>query len=469
MEQSFKLKIQFRASTSIFLIKKNEVMESKKTISMSVVNAFAAGIDVGSREHYVAVGQNPEDVRVFKVYSSDNDLMVKHLKACGIKTVAMESTGTYWQMLYSCLQSAGFEVVLSNNYIKDPQRKTDNKDARWLQKLHTLGLLKGAFIPSEDIAEIRTYHRHRASILAQGASSIQKMQKALRLMNVRLDIAINDITGLSGMKIIEAIVSGQRDGKLLASLVHYRVKKTKEEIEASLQGTWKTEQLFILTDELEAYKICQKRMKICDERIEILLSKITKQFVPNIESKNKKRKQKNGVSYDVQKLSLAYFGIDLLSVEGIGESTVMTFIAEVGNDIIKFPSKKHFTSWLRLAPNNKITGGKIISSRTPKGKNIMAGAFRLAANTISQRKDGVLKKIFSKIAFKKGRAAAITALARRLAEIFWIMAVKKVEYKPRDENEYDSQKKNTVIKNIQSKMKKLGLTVEDIILRVQAT
>lgn len=445
-------------------------MESKKTISMSVVNAFAAGIDVGSREHYVAVGQNQEDVRTFKVYSQDNDLMVKYLKSCSIQTVAMESTGTYWQTLYSCLQSAGFEVVLSNNYIKDPQRKTDNKDARWLQKLHTLGLLKGAFIPSEDIAEIRTYHRHRAGIMAQGASSIQKMQKALRLMNVRLDIAINDITGLSGMKIIEAIVSGQRDGKLLASLVHYTVKKSKEEIEASLQGTWKTEQLFILADELEAYKTCQKRMKVCDEKIEILLSKITKQLehpLTNEASKNKKRKQKNGVNYDVQKLSMAYFGVDLLSVEGIGESTVMTFIAEVGNDIVKFPSKKHFTSWLRLAPNNKITGGKVISSRTPKGKNIMSGAFRLAANTISQRKEGVLKKIFSKIAFKKGRAAAITALARRLAEIFWIMTVKQVEYKPRDENEYDSQKKNTVIKNIQSKIKKLGLSLEDIMCRTQ--
>jgi transposase len=445
-------------------------MESKKTMSMSVVNAFAAGIDVGSREHYVAVGQNAEDVRSFKVYSHDNDLLVKYLKVHNIQTVAMESTGTYWQTLYSCLQSAGFDVVLSNNYIKDPQRKTDNKDARWLQKLHTLGLLKGAFIPSEDIAEIRTYHRHRASIMAQGASSIQKMQKALRLMNIRLDIAISDITGLSGMRIIEAIVSGQRDGKLLASLVHGCIKKSKEEIEASLQGTWKTEQLFILADELEAYKTCQKRMMVCDEKIEVLLSKITKQLeapLPSEHTKTKKRRQKNGVNYDVQKLSMAYFGVDLLSVEGIGESTVMTFIAEVGNDIVKFPSKKHFTSWLRLAPNNKITGGKIISSRTPKGKNIMAGAFRLAANTISQRKDGVLKKIFSKIAFKKGRAAAITALARRLAEIFWIMTVKQVEYKPRDENEYESQKKNTVIKNIQSKMKRLGLSVEDIICRTQ--
>ena len=159
---------------------------------------------------------------------------------------------------------------------------------------------------------------------------------------------------------------------------------------------------------------------------------------------------------------MEYFGVDLLSVEGIGESTVMTFIAEVGNDIVKFPTKKHFTSWLRLAPNNKKTGGKVISSRTPKGKNIMAGAFRVAANTIGQRKEGVLKKIFSRIAFKKGRTAAITAVARRLAEIFWIMTVKKVAYSPRNEKLYEEQTKKSIIKNIQNKIKKLGLSAEDI-------
>ena len=159
---------------------------------------------------------------------------------------------------------------------------------------------------------------------------------------------------------------------------------------------------------------------------------------------------------------MEYFGIDLLEVEGIGGATVMTFIAEVGSDIIKFPSKKHFTSWLRLAPNNKITGGKVISSRTPKGKNILSNAFRLAANTIAQRKDGVLKKIFSRIAFKKGRAAAITALARRLAEIFWIMTVRKVPYKAQNEREYDEQTKKSIIKNIQHKMRKMNLTAEDI-------
>lgn len=442
-------------------------MKKEQTIPMAIVNDHAAGIDVGSRIHYVAVGQEATDVSTFRVYTKDHTQLIQHLKQKGITTVAMESTGTYWQTLYSSLQSEGFEVILSNNYIKDPQRKTDAKDARWLQRLHTLGLLKAAFIPSEDIAQIRTYYRHRASIIAQGASSIQKMQKALRLMNIRLDVALSDITGLSGMKIMEAIIAGQRDGKALASLVHNGVKKSKAEIADSLQGTWKKENLFILADELDAYKTFQKRALACDSQIEELLQKMVARIpagnCASAAKTSKRYKRKNAPSFNVYKLSMEYFGVDLLSVEGIGENTVMTFISEVGTDIFKFKTKKNFTSWLRLAPNNKITGSKIISSRTPKGKNIMANAFRLAANTIAQRKNGVLKKIFSRIAFKKGRPAAITALARRLAEIFWIMTVKKVPYQPRDEKEYELQARQKVIKNIRNKMNRLGLTTDDIV------
>ena len=179
-------------------------MKKENSIAMPVINEHAAGIDVGSKSHYVAVGQSEEDVCKFNVYSKDNAALVAHLKDKEIKTVAMESTGSYWQTLYSCLQAAGFEVVLSNNYIKDPQRKTDTKDARWLQRLHSLGLLKGAFIPSLNIERIRTYHRQRENIVALAASCQQKMQKALRLMNIRLDVALSDIAGLSGMRMLKA-------------------------------------------------------------------------------------------------------------------------------------------------------------------------------------------------------------------------------------------------------------------------
>ena len=442
-------------------------MEKEKSIAMPVMNEHAAGIDIGSKSHYVAVGQSEEDVCKFNVYSKDNAALVAHLRDKGIKTVAMESTGSYWQTLYSCLQAAGFEVVLSNNYIKDPQRKTDTKDARWLQRLHSLGLLKGAFIPALSIERIRTYHRQRENIVALAASCQLKMQKALRLMNIRLDVALNDITGLSGMRMLEAIVQGERSGQKLASLAHGTVKKSKEEIADALQGQWKDEQLFILADELEAYKTFQKRIAAYDKKIEELLKDAVSQLPLSQEPPNKKpsgrKPRKNMPAYDVEKLSMQYFGVNLLNIEGVGQSTVMTFIAEVGTDISKFPTKKHFTSWLRLAPNNKKTGDKTFSTRTPKGKSIMANAFRLAANTISQRKTGVLKNTFVRIAVKKGRAAAITALARKLAEIFWIMAVKKVAYMPADETDYALKIKQNTIRNICRKMKRLNIVTDDLV------
>jgi transposase len=442
-------------------------MKKENSIAMPVVNEHAAGIDIGSKSHYVAVGQSEEDVCKFNVYSKDNVALVAHLRDRGIKTVAMESTGSYWQTLYSCLQAAGFEVVLSNNYIKDPQRKTDTKDARWLQRLHSLGLLKGAFIPALSIERIRTYHRQRENIVALAASCQLKMQKALRLMNIRLDVALNDITGLSGMRMLEAIVQGERSGQKLASLAHGTVKKSKEEITDALQGQWKDEQLFILADELEAYKTCQKRIAAHDKKIEELLKDAVSQLPVSQEPLNKRpcrrKPRKNMPAYDVEKLSIQYFGVNLLNIEGVGQSTVMTFIAEVGTDISKFPTKKHFTSWLRLAPNNKKTGDKIFSTRTPKGKSIMANAFRLAANTISQRKAGVLKNTFVRIAVKKGRAAAITALARKLAEIFWIMAVKKVPYTPADEMDYALKVKANTIRNICRKMRRLNIVTDDLV------
>src|SRR6185437_14220606 len=286
------------------------------------------------------------------------------------------------------------------------------------------------------------------------------------------DVALSDITGLSGMKMLEAIVNGERSGEKLASLAHGTVKKSQQEIADALQGQWKDEQLFILADELEAYKNYQKRMAECDKKIEKLLKEVVERLPDSdtpVARSTKRPHKKNRPHYDVEMLSMKYFGVNLLTVEGIGENTVMTFISEIGTDIHKFPTKKNFASWLRLAPNNKKTGDKTMSSRTPKGKSIMANGFRLAANTIAQRRSGVLKKIFVRIALKKGRAAAITALARRLAEIFWIMTVKKVPYKCMNEQEYSQKIKITVIKNTRTKMKKLNINTDELIFEGRVT
>jgi transposase len=340
-------------------------MKKQNSIPMAVVHAHAAGIDVGSRQHYVAVGQDPGDVKTFNVYTKDQEAMIEWLHQKKIVTVALESTGTYWQTLFCSLQTAGFDVVLSNNYIKYPQRKTDTKDARWLQKMHTLGLLKHSFIPSADIAQLRTCQRHRSNIVAAATAHTQHMQKALRLMNLRLDVVLSDITGLSGMNIIEAIPAGQRSGEDLAKLAHYTVKKSKQEIANALQGDWKEEQLYILEDELGMYKKCRQRVSSCDKKIEALLKQIINTAQPQTEQKKdpytqqagpvktKKKRYKNAPNFDTAALSQEYFGVDLLKIEGVAANTVMTFISEVGSDIYKFPTKKNFTCWLRLAPNNK--------------------------------------------------------------------------------------------------------------------
>ena len=260
----------------------------------------------------------------------------------------------------------------------------------------------------------------------------------------------------------------------MSRLAHNRVKRSKQEIADALQGDWKEEQLYILRDEWAMYKNCQQRIINCDKQIEALLKTMIEKASSSLQQKStgeetkellteKKKHYKNAPNFNAAALSREYFGVDLLRIEGVASSTVMTFISEVGKDIYKFPAKKNFTSWLRLAPNNKKTGDKVFSSRTPKGKSIMANAFRVAANTIAQRKDGVLKKIFSRIAYKKGRSAAITAVARRLAEIFWIMTVKKQEYRPRDEQKYEDQIRNNVIKNIHKKIRKFGLTTDDLL------
>jgi len=250
------------------------------------------------------------------------------------------------------------------------------------------------------------------------------------------------------------------------------VKKSKQEIADSLQGDWKEEQLYILQDEWTMYKNCQQRMISCDQKIEALLKTMIHKTppIPRQEPittkpvKEKNKHSKNAPNFDAAALSRDYFGVDLLRIEGVASNTVLTFIAEVGSDIYKFPTMKNFTSWLRLAPNNKKTGDKVFSSRTPKGKSIMANAFRVAANTVAQRKDGVLKKIFNRIAYKKGRSAAITAVARRLAEIFWIMTVRKQEYQPKNEQMYEEQIRRNVIKNIHKKIRSFGLTTEDLLL-----
>ncbi|WP_375604981.1 IS110 family transposase [Flavobacterium davisii] len=427
---------------------------------MQIVNPNAAGIDVGSRSHFVAIGQDENQIREFNVYQSGLCALVAYLQENKIRSVALESTGSYWQSLFMILQGNGFEVLLvQGTQTKNLKAKTDVKDAQWIQKLHSLGLLRGSFLPSETTLQIRTLHRHRSSLIEQSSGFVNKMQKALRLMNFRLDVVISDITGVSGIRVIEMILSGETSGEKLAEYCDKRVKKSKEEIADALQGKINNEYLHELSDCYDIYRLIQDKIKNTDTRIDQVLKNQTREIVlsEDIELVKKQNKGKNQPKFDVQKYSLKLFGVDLFAIESVCSGTVTSFLAEIGTDIYKFKTSKQFVNWLRLAPNNKISGGKVLSSRTPKGKNKFALTLRNAANTIERKKEGYLVMFFKRISFKKGRGAAITATARKIAVIIWNMIVKKQHYIPINTNEYIQEMKNKKTIQIKKMIKKYGI------------
>ena len=430
----------------------------KNNVSMEVVNPNAAGIDIGSRSHFVSIGQGEEDVKEFGVYNEDLQALSQWLLDNQIKTVAMESTGTYWQNLYAVLQSRGLEVILCNGkFTKNIKgRKSDVQDCQWIQKLHTLGLLSGSFLPDEATEQLRTYCRHRSNLIEQAADTTRKMQKYLRLLNLRLDVVVKDITGLTGLSIINAICKGEINPEILASLRNGNCKKSEAEIAKALQSNGRKDYLFALKHEYQMYLNIQTKIKECDVEIEKMLneqiSSDNNKREHYIDKKIHKRVNKNAQkNIDINLMSYQYFeGVDLLAIEGVSHSTVLTLISEVGTGIHKFQSAKQFTSWLRLSPNNKISGGKVLSNRIPKGSNRLKIALRNAANSIGNLKDTALSNFFKRIAFRKCRVSAISATARKLAVIIWNMIVKKVPYKPETEYQFLDQKRKKI-----SQMKKL--------------
>lgn len=439
----------------------------KKLETMKIVNPHAAGIDIGSRSYYVAIGQGKDQVKEFNVYSSGQNALINCLKEHNIRTIAMESTGSYWQTLFRLLQDSGFEVLLvSGRHTQNVRGKTDVKDCQWIQKLHSLGLLPGCYLPGNLTLRLRTLSRHRKSLIESASSYVNKMQKSLRLMNLRLDIVINDIVGVSGRRIIEAILSGERDGNALSKLADGRVRKSQREIADALQGQYNNELLFELKDNYELWQLLQERIVKCDVEIENLLNDFQAKQKHSSASANqqvilskKQLKGKNQPKFNLTESCYNLFGVDLFAIEGVSSNTVLTFISEVGNDIDKFKTSKQFTSWLRLAPNNKITGNKVVSSRTPKGKNRLAIAFRDAANTVERLKKGTLHAFFKRIAYKKGRGAAVTATARKIATIFWNMLVKKQSYNPIQDEIYKEQIKSKKIATIKRLLKEYEIEI----------
>ena len=443
---------------------------SKENLQMPIINPKAAGIDVGSRSHFVAIGQGKDQVKEFGVYTEDLKELTKYLIQSGVSTVAIESTGDYWQNLYTELIKNDLDVYLVNGKFTKTmnKKKTDVIDCQWIQKLHSLGLLPRCFLPDEATEKLRTLCRHRGNLISAKASTTKRMQKYLKLLNYRLDIVVRDITGLTGLKIISAICNGNRNPEELAKHRHYNCRKSEQEIAKSLVGNNREDYLFGLKQEHQRHAFLVEQLEECDSQIANFLqlyinsmNDITDELPSE---KPYKRINKNSIkTVDLNIVAFQYFaGVDLLEIPGIRHGTILSLMSEIGPEgLNKFPSAKHFTSWLRLAPNNKISGGRTISSKVPKGSNRLKIALRNAAYSIARLKDSPLNKFYKRMLFKKGSTKAITATARKLATIIWNMITKKIPYNSQEEYLFLDQKRKKIAQ-IRKNISKFGIDPNDL-------
>lgn len=438
-------------------------------ISMPVVNPNAAGIDAGSRGHYVCVSQ--DNVKEFKTHTAGLHETCKHLMFYGVKTVAVESTGFYWQQLFTMLQDYGFEAILVNaRHVKNVKgHKTDVVDSKWLQLLHSIGLLDNSFQPNNFTKELRQYTRHRRSMIETSSRFIAKMNKSLVLMNIQLKTVLRDLTGESGLKVIEALIKGERNPNKLEKLVGKNVKASRDEIVKALTGDWRSEHMFELTQNYEFYKFTWEKIRQTDKQIEAILENWQKsdgnssQREQYARIKHKPR-QKNDPKFDVKAYAYQMCnGVDLSQIDGVNINTILTMMTETGFEIKqKFKTPKHFTSWLGFAPNRKITGEKVISSKTPKVKKPLSAAIRQAANCAGNSKSR-LGDFFRRIAYRKGRSVAIIATARKIAVIIYKMLETGKEYSySYGHDEIDRVKKAQIKKMIRT-IKKFEIKEKELI------
>ena len=427
---------------------------------LSQLNLNAAGIDVGASSHFVAVpaDRTEQPVQEFEAFTADLYRLADWLSECGVETVVMESTGVYWIPLFGVLEERGFEVMLVDpRRIKNvPGRKTDVLDCQWLQQLHTYGLLSGAFRPDEDIRRLRSYLRQRAMLVEYASQHVQHMQKALTQMNVKLQHVIRDITGKTGMDIIEAIVRGERNPRKLARLRDPRTKADEKTIAKSLRGHWRQEHIFELTQALELYRTYQDKIAQCDREIEAQLERFEDRSDGEPPAPNgKKRNQKNAPRFDVQGQLYRMTGVDLTRIDGVDGFTALKVISEIGTDMTKWPSAKHFASWLGLSPNNRITGGRVMSSKTKASGNRAAAALRLAANAL-HRSNSALGAFLRRKKAHLGAPKAITATAHKLARIIYSMLRYGQRYVDAGAEYYERQYRQRALHTARRRAAQLG-------------
>ena len=427
--------------------------------ALSITHPNAAGIDIGSASHFVAVppDRDAEPVREFPSFTADLNALADWLKACAVDIVAMESTGVYWIPLFELLEARGFTVMLVNaRHVKNVSgRKSDVLDCQWLQQLMTYGLLSGAFRPAEQVCVLRALWRQRGMLLRSQGRHVQHMQKALTQMNIQLANVISDVAGETGQKILRAIVAGERDGQALAALKNVRIQASSDDIAKSLHGNWRAEHLFTLKQALAAFDFIGTQVAECDRELELQLQSLA--IHDGEPAKGKKRgRARNAPKFDLRIQLFKMCGVDLTRIDGIDVTTALAVISEIGADMSRFPSVRHFTSWLGLCPGTKISGGKILSSKTKRVANRAAQALRLAAAAL-RTSQSALGAYFRRMCSRMDKPKAVTAAAHKLARLIYTMLTRGSEYTDQGQDYYEERHRQRVLHHLAQRAAKLGL------------
>ena len=428
------------------------------------MNPHAAGIDLGSKEHWVCVPPDSDGINVRRFGTCTSDLLelADWLQKCGVTTVAMEATGVYWIPVFQILEARGFEVILVNaRQTKNiAGRKSDVKDCQWIQRLHTYGLLQGSFRPKDAYCTLRTYLRYRDELIAARSTQCQHMQKALQQMNVQLTQVLSDATGVSGLAIISAILEGKRDPVELSKLVDPRVKAKPAAIQKALVGDYRPEHLFVLRQAFELFHTYEAKIDACNQQIVIETAKLPDRVDAKLKPLPRRKEGTSKCHYklvgeDMRPWLYAKFGVDLTAIEGIGITTALVMLTEVGPDLSKFPTEKHFCSWLGLCPDNRISGGRVLSSRTRRVVNRLSDALRMSAYAL-EHSQSALGGFHRRMKARLGAAEAITATAHKLARIIYRLIKHGENYVRIGMQEYEHKFQERKLKALKRQAKSMG-------------
>jgi transposase len=400
----------------------------------------------------------------FGTFTTDLHRLADWLLACRVTTVALESTGVFWIPVYEILEARGLTVQLVNaRHVRNlPGRKSDVSDAEWLRDLHSVGLLRGSFRPTADIVALRTYLRHRHTLVELSAMHVQRRQKALVQMNLQLPSVVSDITGETGLRIIRAIVAGTHDPAVLATHRNWRCRATPAEIQAALTGHYRPELVFALQQNLELYDACQRQINACDQAIEAHVRQLTSAIAsPGSLPPARAARQRIEPAFDVRSmLHHLTGGVDLTQIEGIGAYTALKVIAEIGTDMRRWPTAQHFTSWLTLAPKNKVSGGRLLGAQTQPSANRAAQAFRLAAAALG-RTATALGAFYRRLAARLGKPHAVTATARKLAVLVYHVLKGDFIYKDPGAHAYEAHQRARHLRQLRKTATRLGFALVD--------